>query len=676
MLSCSRTAGGKRGRLQGLVDRGSFPLADSRAENRRVVYEVGEESEVLVGRVSEERFFTLALDMLCVASLDGYFLRVNKALEETLGYSSKELLSRRFIEFVHPEDREATLLELSRLASGGESVDFENRYRRAGGDWVWLAWKAVPVVEEGLVYATARDMTGRKEVEETLRLRERAIDASTNSILITDPSLPDNPIVYVNPAFEATTGYSAEEVLGKNCRFLQKDDNEQDALDELRESLRRERACTVVLRNYKKDGTLFYNELNVYPVTDGSGELSNYVGIQVDITQRRLDEEELRLRNRAVAASTNGIVITDPNLPDDPIIYVNPAFARMTGYSEEEVLGKNCRFLQGEDRDQAHLEELRNALRERRPCTVVLRNYKKDGTFFWNELNVSPVYDGAGRLTNFIGVQNDVTARLEAEMQVRALNESLEERVRERTAELAEAVEELESFSYSVSHDLRAPIRHIDGFARMLKESADGGLDEKERRFLDTIIRANRRAGNLVDDLLAFSRMGRSGMEKSPVDMRRLVEETIEEIEPDTAGRSIVWSVGELCEVHGDREMLRVAIRNLLSNAVKYTRDREVAKVEVSVETKGEELVFRVRDNGVGFDMAYVNKLFGVFQRLHGPEEFEGTGIGLASVKRIAGRHGGRVWAEGAPDEGAAFYFTIPAHGRAGGERIKCGEDR
>jgi light-regulated signal transduction histidine kinase (bacteriophytochrome) len=254
--------------------------------------------------------------------------------------------------------------------------------------------------------------------------------------------------------------------------------------------------------------------------------------------------------------------------------------------------------------------------------------------------------------------------RKRGEDRITQLNTSLERRVRERTEALLEANRELESFSYSVSHDLRAPLRHVLGFADMLDKRSGALLDENGRRYLRTIQESARHAGSLVDDLLAFSRMGRAELRQQRVAMDALVKQAQQDVSPELESRECAWSIDALPEVEGDAAMLRLVWRNLLSNAVKYTRGREIAEIRVSAEATPEEVVFTVRDNGVGFDMRYVDKLFGVFQRLHTSEEFEGTGIGLANVRRIVQRHGGRAWAEGVPGEGAAFHFSLPRNPR------------
>jgi light-regulated signal transduction histidine kinase (bacteriophytochrome) len=237
----------------------------------------------------------------------------------------------------------------------------------------------------------------------------------------------------------------------------------------------------------------------------------------------------------------------------------------------------------------------------------------------------------------------------------------LEDRVKQRTAELAALNSELEAFTYSVSHDLRAPLRHVTGFANLLQQHAGPALDDQGRRYLGTITDAARRMGTLIDDLLAFSRMGRATLTKRPVDLSALVHEARNEVTAQAAeSKPIQWDVKPLPAVEGDPSLLRPALVNLLSNAVKYSGTRQHPRIEVGATHANGEVVVFVRDNGVGFDMNYAHKLFGVFQRLHRSEDFAGTGIGLANVRRIIQRHGGRTWAEGAIDQGATFYFSLP----------------
>lgn len=254
-------------------------------------------------------------------------------------------------------------------------------------------------------------------------------------------------------------------------------------------------------------------------------------------------------------------------------------------------------------------------------------------------------------------LQLEVEERRLREDEIRKLNQELAK----RAVQLEASNKELESFAYSVSHDLRAPLRHVVGYSELLQKQCASLLDEKALRFIKTIVEAAKRMGNLIDDLLAFSRIGRAETKKTNVDLEQLAKEVVSEMGQETKGREIAWRIGALPVCYGDRSMLRLVMVNLVSNAVKFTRMRTQAEIEIGCANgSGDEVELFVRDNGAGFDMEYANKLFGVFQRLHRTEEFEGTGIGLATVQRIIHRHGGKVRGEGAVDQGATFYFSLP----------------
>jgi signal transduction histidine kinase len=290
---------------------------------------------------------------------------------------------------------------------------------------------------------------------------------------------------------------------------------------------------------------------------------------------------------------------------------------------------------------------------------IEYRVRQKDGALLWLQARGRVEGNAAGEAENFHGAVMDITARKEAEETVRKLNAELEERVEQRTAQLEAANKELEAFSYSVSHDLRAPLRAVDGFAQAMVEDYSDQLPEQGQRYLQTIRGGAQRMGALIDDLLTFSRLSRLPLSRQTVDVTRQVRETLEELDANERGAALDIRLADLPACEGDPALLKQVWINLLSNALKYTQKRDQAVVEIGAREEKGATVYFVRDNGTGFDMRYAGKLFGVFQRLHRAEEFEGTGVGLAIVQRIVHRHGGRIWADAAPDRGATFSFTL-----------------
>jgi PAS domain S-box-containing protein len=350
-------------------------------------------------------------------------------------------------------------------------------------------------------------------------------------------------------------------------------------------------------------------------------------------------------------------------IQDDKISYANPKMSDITGFSVEELTSRPLMDLIHPEDQSTVAANIRKRIEGGVPhIRYGLRMVRKDGATIHVEVfGARSEYNGRPAI---LGTLLDVTERKRAEDEIRGLNANLERRVEERTRALAEANKELEAFSYSVSHDLRAPLRHIGGFVELLQKRAEGTLDKTCQRYVDTISQAAKEMGMLIDDLLSFSRMGRAEMRATELNMGQIVRDTISELMSDTAGREIDWKIAELPRIQADPALMRQVMKNLLSNAMKYSRTRARAEIEIGHAPGDQgEHVFFVRDNGVGFDMRYADKLFGVFQRLHESSEFEGTGIGLANVQRIIARHGGRTWAEGVVDRGATFYFSIPRSG-------------
>jgi PAS domain S-box-containing protein len=338
----------------------------------------------------------------------------------------------------------------------------------------------------------------------------------------------------------------------------------------------------------------------------------------------------------------------------DIITYWNRGAQELYGWTSAEATGKPAHQLL-QTIFPMPIDEIQAQFLRAGRWEGELKKTKADGTQVIVASRWSLRKDEQDRPVAILETNNDVTQRKRGEEKIQKLNADLER----RTLELEMSNKELEAFAYSTSHDLRAPLRHAVGYTELLQKNAFPVLDEKGRRYVTMVLESAKKMGDLIDDLLAFSRIGRAEQRNTPISMGQLAREASSEVQREAEGRNIVWKIGALPNLEGDRAMLRLALVNLMSNAVKFTRTRPEARIEIGcIDGKPDEVVVFVRDNGVGFDMKYVNKLFGVFQRLHRTEEFEGTGIGLATVQRIVARHGGRVWAEGVVDGGATFYFS------------------
>ncbi len=461
----------------------------------------------------------------------------------------------------------------------------------------------------------------------------------------------------VNRAALAKYGYSEDQFLRMRITDIRPEEDVPRLLEDVRRP-RPELQQAGLWRHRTKDGRVLDVEVSSHRL-EFAGRPAALV-VAYDVTDRLRAEQALRESEEMFRALVEQSLVGVYLIQDGLFRYVNPALAQIFGYAREELVdGRGPRDLVHPDDWPLVRENLRRRIQgEVEAVRYEFRGVRRDGRVIHVEVHgARTLYQGRPAI---LGTLVDVTERKEAEAAQRRLAQELEERVRQRTAELEAANRELEAFSYSVAHDLRAPLRSIDGFSRALLEDYGPQLDETARDYLGRVRAASQRMGELIDDLLQLSRLTRQPLRTQEVDLSALARRVVEQLRQQEPGRAVDVRVQPGVVARGDPKLLAVALENLLHNAWKFTAPRPRAAVEFGVVQTDGGLACYVRDNGVGFDMRYADKLFAPFQRLHKPSEFPGTGIGLATVQRVVARHGGRVWAEAAPEAGATFYFTLP----------------
>lgn len=518
------------------------------------------------------------------------------------------------------------------------------------------------ILTTGLLILTAISLWffhGRQRAAEILRRSEESLSVTLHSIgdavLATDTS---GNVTRLNQVAEQLTGWSHADAIGRPISEIFRIVNEHTRqpgvipVDEVLATGKISQLANHIVL-ISRDGRERAIADSAAPICDRDGRIIGVVLVFRDVSEERAAAAKLTAAlqelDRFFSLSLDFLCISSA---DGYFKRASPAVTDILGWSVEEFLARPyLTFVHPHDLEATQKAVEQQVVRGEKVLQFENRYRHRDGT--WRTLSWRSVPQPEGLM---YATARDVTEAKRIETEIHRLNADLQQ----HAAQLEAANRELEAFSYSVSHDLRAPLRHVQGYVDMLAREANDGLSPKGVRFLQTIGDAARSMGQLIDDLLSFSRMGRAEMRETTVDLGQLVGEARKALEFTTAGRDIRWKIAPLPAVKGDASMLRQVWANLLGNAVKYTRKRTVAEIEIGCAGNEEQRkIFFVRDNGAGFDMRYATKLFGVFQRLHHAEEFEGTGIGLANVRRIIDRHGGRTWAESAPDAGATFYFTL-----------------
>ena len=609
---------------------------------------------------------------------DGIITSWNKSAERIYGYAADEIIGKH-ITMLAPPSRHAEIREFLEKIRKEETVaNYESERIRKDGGLIQVALTLSPIRDASGaitgISTIARDITERKKAEFVLRQSEEALkeaqriahlgswhmDLATNQVVWSeelyklygfDPALP--PPLYTE-SMKLFTPESWERLSTSIARAT-----ETGIPYELE------------LETVNKDGGRGWMLARGELVRDARGAPVRVRGVVMDITERKKAEMELReLNNDFVTLLENSGDFIYFKDKDSRFRFCSQTMAKVTGHhSWRDMIGKHDLEVFPKDTARIYYEEELPIFREGKPLLNKTDPYYDDqGKTGWVNTNKWPVFgDDKKTVVGIFGISRDITELKEAEDKITELNDDLERRVIERTAQLEAANEELEEFSYSVSHDLRTPLRAIDGFSRILLDDYADKLDDEGKRLLNVVRNNTGRMGRLIDDMLRFARTGRVELAFSEIDMEWQAREAFAELQPAVAGGKLQLEIEHIPPVRGDSAMMHQVFVNLLSNAIKFSRARTPARIKVGGYVKGDETVYYVQDNGVGFDMQYAGKLFGVFQRLHGVTEFEGTGIGLAIVKRIITRHGGRVWAEGKLNEGATIYFALPtkevAHG-------------
>ena len=485
-----------------------------------------------------------------------------------------------------------------------------------------------------------------------LTVYKDALDVSS-IVIITD--LQGN-ITYANENFCRVSKYKKDELIGKSINILYSLFHNKEFFTDLWETISAGNIWRGEIKNKAKDGTSYWGDTTIVPFLDENKKPYQYISFCSDITKRVKLEEQQALFVSIVNSSEDAIITRDLQ---GLITSWNHGAENLFGYKTEEALGKNNSMLVPNDKLKEESDIMQRVMQGESINHYDTQRIKKDGELINISLTISPIKDSKNNIIGASKIERDITARKLIEEEIKTLNEGLELKVKERTAELESVNKELEAFSYSVSHDLRAPLRAINGYAKIIAEDYGTLFDNDGNRLLEVVRSSAKVMGLLIDDLLTFSRLGRKGLNKTELNITQLTRSIFKEISETTENKAKII-INDLHPAMADSSLIKQVLMNLLLNAVKYSSKVNDPVIEVSSEVKGNFIFYSIKDNGVGFDMKYVDKLFGVFQRLHSAKEFEGSGVGLALVQRIILKHGGNVWAEGKENEGAVFYFSLP----------------
>lgn len=631
-------------------------------------------------RESEERFRAIveqaAVGIACVA-LTGELTEVNQKFCDMLGYSRDELLGKSLAGSTHPDDYGQGPRYRQQLQQGQiRPVSGEKRYIRKDGSLMW-ARRTLSAVCDGAgkplyLIIIIEDITERKRVERALLESEELFHQLANNIpqVFWISDVGRRKTIYVSPACERMLGMTATQLKSDRRRLIRAvHPDDRKRIVEARKASA-DGSYDEMYRIIRPDGSIRWVHDRAFPVHDADGRVFRIAGIAEDVTDRQQVEEELTrertLLRQIIDAVPDHLYVKDPQCR---YLLVNAAGLRARGVTTaDQIVGKTAFAFY--PREVAEVFDAEDDIVMR--TGVPLSNREQtvldvNGRTRWHVTNKVALHDLAGRTIGLVAIGRDITELRQSADTIRQLNLELEQRVRERTAQLETVNKELESFAYSVSHDLRAPLRSIDGFSQALIEEYGERFDSTGQDYLFRVRKASQRMGTLIDDLLLLSRITRSDILRSRIDLSELAREIATDLQKSQSARRANFRISPGIVLDGDARLVRVALENLMQNAWKFTgRHTTTTEIEVGETESCGVKSYYIRDNGVGFDMAYADKLFGAFQRLHSESEFPGSGIGLATVHRVVRLHGGEIWAQAKPDAGATFYFTLTPAAQGG----------
>ena len=617
---------------------------------------------------SEKRFRTLienSKEIITLTDKERQITYMSPSLKDTLDYEPSELIGTKIFELFHPDDQARTTKTILSLISKEEKfVITQFRARHKNGTWRWMEGIVTNQLDDPAINALVgnlRDVTEKKNAEEALLNSEKRfrtlIENNKEGIILSNK---DRQYIYVTPSVKNILGYDPEEIVGTYAVDMYHPDDQESMRDMVVSIMEKRKPYgTNIIRVRHKNGEWRWIELTATDQFDDPAVNAMVTNFR-DITEKKKAEEALRnseQRFKSLIENNQDVIVL--SAADGAIAYMSPSVKELLNYMPEELLGTSAMDLMHPEELSDNVNYLTWVLENPgRSMFMILRLRHRDGTWRWVEAtSTSQLHNPA--VNAIVSNLRDVTERKKVQDELEQLNRSLEKKVAERTMQLEESNRALESFTSMAAHDLQAPLRVLSGYARIISKDYGTQLGEEGSMLLDTMMRQAKQMTQLVSDLLAFSRVSHTILRQERVDLDEMVSELSDQVSlaQNTASQITIHPLGS---VSCDAGLIRQVWFNLISNAVKYSGKNQKPEVEIGSIDADLETVYYVKDNGVGFDMQHVNRLFQVFQRLHTTTDFEGTGVGLALVKSVITRHGGRVWAESEIGKGATFYFSIP----------------